>query len=222
VVRTRFELGEPGFGFVFADLTGGGSAPKAYVPTIAKALEEQRQSGVIGGDPTVDFKATLLDGDFHVVDTSALAFAIAARACFRKAMKLASPVLLEPVMKIVTRSPDEAVGSGTGEIVRRRGRVTGQRRKGAHVVLEADIPLAATFGYVGAIRSLSAVRASTSKVPGGYAEAPRQVREARGGVSRLGRACAARPVIRRAGGNCLMRALREGGTHVPYLSLRPV
>jgi len=181
-VRIRFEPGAPGSGFAFEDATVGGSVPKSFVPAVAKALEEQRQSGVIGGYPTVDFKATLLDGDFHAVDSNALTFGIAARACFREAMKLASPVLLEPLMKVVTLAPDEAVGPVIGEIVRRRSQITGQRRQGAKVAVEADMPLAATFGYVGAIRSLSSGRASASMLPGGYAEAPRHVKEAVEGV----------------------------------------
>ena len=176
-VRIRFEPGEPGSGFAFEDATVGGSVPKAFVPAVAKALDEQRLSGVIGGYPTVDFRAILLDGDFHAVDSSALAFGIAARACFREAMKRASPVLLEPVMRVVSLTPDESVGSVIGEIVRRRGRVTGQRRQGAKVAIEADMPLMSTFGYVGAIRSLSSGRASASMLPGGFAEAPRHVRE---------------------------------------------
>ena len=120
-VRIRFEPGAPGSGFVFDDALAGGSIPRAYVPAIAKALAEQKETGVIGGFPTVDFRATLLDGEAHAVDSNALTFAIAARACFREAMALASPVLLEPVMRVVTLCPDDSVGGVMGEIVRPQG-----------------------------------------------------------------------------------------------------
>jgi elongation factor G len=176
-VRIRFEPLPERSGFVFEDATVGGSVPRAYVPAVGKAIGEESQNGVIGGYPTVGFKAVLLDGRAHAVDSSALAFGIAARACFREAMALAGPVLLEPVMTVVTLCPDECVGAAMGEIARRRGQVTGQRRQGAQVAVEAEMPLMATFGLVGALRSLSSGRASASMLPGGHAEAPAHVRE---------------------------------------------
>ncbi|MEA4838246.1 MAG: elongation factor G, partial [Rhodospirillaceae bacterium] len=129
-VKIIFEPLERGQGFIFEDKTVGGSVPKEYVPSVNKGLELQKEDGVLAGFPTVDFKATLVDGKYHDVDSNALTFEIAAKACFREGMKRCSPILLEPMMKVEVVSPQEYLGDIIGDINRRRGMVQGQLERG--------------------------------------------------------------------------------------------
>jgi elongation factor G len=177
VVKIVFEPLERGAGFEFVDATKGGTVPKEYIPAVEKALEEQKLVGVLSGSPTVDFKATLVDGKYHDVDSSALAFSIAAKACFREAIRLGNPVILEPIMKSDTVTPPDYLGSIIGEVSKRRGTVVNQLSRGANISVEAMSPLRDMFGYIGAIRSLSSGRASFTMQFDSYAELPANVQE---------------------------------------------
>jgi elongation factor G len=177
VVKIVFEPLARGAGFIFVDETKGGTVPKEYIPAVEKALEEQKATGVLIGSPTVDFKATLVDGKFHDVDSSALAFSIAAKGCFREAIRLANPVVLEPIMKADTVTPPDYLGSVIGELSKRRGTITNQIARGANISVESQSPLRDMFGYIGAIRSLTSGRASFTMHPDNYAEVPGNVQE---------------------------------------------
>ncbi len=170
-----FEPLEPGSGFVFENTTVGGSVPKEYIPGVQKGLESMLNSGVLAGYPTIDFKATLKDGAYHDVDSSALAFEIAARAAFREGMAKAGPKLLEPIMKVEVVTPEDYMGDVIGDLSSRRGSVQGMDQRGNARVVNAQVPLAQMFGYVNTLRSMSQGRASYSMVFGHYAEVPSHV-----------------------------------------------
>src|SRR5207237_5756939 len=133
--------------------------PKEYVPGVEKGLESVLGSGVIAGFPVVDLKVQLIDGDYHDVDSSALAFEIAARAAFREALQKGGSVLLEPIMKVEVVTPEDYTGSVMGDLLARRGQVQGQDMRGNAVVINAMVPLANMFGYVSTLRSFSQGRA---------------------------------------------------------------
>jgi elongation factor G len=123
----------------------------------------------------VDFKATLVDGKFHDVDSNALTFEIAAKACFREALKKASPILLEPVMKVEVVTPEDYLGDIIGDVNRRRGTILGQLERGANIAIEAHVPLSEMFGYIGQLRGMTSGRASYSMEFSHYDPVPRQV-----------------------------------------------
>src|SRR4029450_13574160 len=150
----------PGGGFVFENDIVGGSVPKEYVPGAEKGLESMLGSGVLAGFPVVDLKVTLIDGDYHDVDSSALAFEIAARAALREAMQEAKPVLLEPIMKVGGGTAEDYTGWVIGAINSRRGQIQGQDMRGNANVINAMVPLANMFGYVSNLRSMSQGRAT--------------------------------------------------------------
>jgi elongation factor G len=129
----------------------------------------------LAGYETVDFKVTLLDGKFHDVDSSAQAFEICARACFRSAVKKAKPVLLEPVMKVEVITPDDYLGDCIGDINRRRGQILSQDTRGSAVAITAHTPLSEMFGYIGDLRSMSAGRATFSMEFDHYREVPNNI-----------------------------------------------
>jgi len=170
-----FEPLEPGSGFVFENKTVGGSVPKEYIPGVEKGLNSMLGSGVIASFPVIDFKATLVDGAYHDVDSSALAFEIAARAAFREGMAKAGPKLLEPIMKVEVVTPDDYLGDVIGDLSSRRGNVQGMDQRGNARIVNAQVPLAQMFGYVNTLRSMSQGRASYSMVFGHYAEVPSHV-----------------------------------------------
>jgi elongation factor G len=170
-----FEPGEPGSGFVFENKTVGGSVPKEYIPGVEKGLESMLNSGVVAGFPTIDFKATLVDGAYHDVDSSALAFEIAARAAFREGMAKAGPKLLEPIMKVEVVTPEDYLGDVIGDLSSRRGSVQGMDQRGNARVVNATVPLGQMFGYVNKLRGMSQGRASYSMVFGNYAEVPSHI-----------------------------------------------
>lgn len=166
-----------GEGFQFESKIVGGSVPKEYIPGVEKGLEASISNGVVAGFPTIDFKATLVDGAYHDVDSSVLAFEIAARAAFREGMPKASPVLLEPIMKVEVVTPEDYMGDVIGDLSSRRGQVTGMDSRGNARVIDAMVPLASMFGYVNTLRSMSQGRAQYSmqfdhyeQVPAGVAE----------------------------------------------------
>lgn len=174
-VKIIFEPLERGQGFIFEDKTVGGSVPKEYVPSVNKGLELQKEDGVLAGFPTVDFKATLVDGKYHDVDSNALTFEIAAKACFREGMKRCSPILLEPMMKVEVVSPQEYLGDIIGDINRRRGMVQGQLERGTNIAIEATVPLSEMFGYIGQLRGMTSGRASYTMEFSHYDPVPKQV-----------------------------------------------
>ncbi len=172
-----FEPLPPGSGFVFETKITGGSVPKEYIPGVEKGLDASISNGVVAGFPTIDFKATLVDGAYHDVDSSALAFEIAARASFREGLPKASPVLLEPIMKVEVVTPEEYMGDVIGDLSSRRGNITGMDSRGNARVVDAMVPLASMFGYVNTLRSMSQGRAQYSMQFDHYDQVPANVAE---------------------------------------------
>ncbi|MBU6320029.1 MAG: elongation factor G [Alphaproteobacteria bacterium] len=159
-VKIRFEPQPPGSGYEFESAIVGGSIPKEYIPGVEKGIKSVMASGPLVGFPVIDFKATLLDGAFHDVDSSVLAFEIAARAAFREASQKAQMKLLEPVMKVEVVSPEDFVGTVIGDLNSRRGMIQGQEMRGNATVVNAMVPLANMFGYVNNLRSATQGRAN--------------------------------------------------------------
>ena len=176
-VKIKFEPGEPGSGFEFINQIKGGNIPTELIPGIEKGLLAQQQSGVIAGFPCIDFIATLYDGAYHDVDSSVLAFEIAARAAFRQGIAKANPVLLEPMMKVEVVTPEEYMGDVIGDINSRRGHIQEMTTRGNANVISAMVPLANMFGYVNNLRSLSQGRANYSMQFNHYEEVPSNVAE---------------------------------------------
>lgn len=174
-VKFTFEPLEPGSGFVFENKIVGGAVPKEYIPGVIKGLESAVTTGVVAGFPTIDFKATLIDGAYHDVDSSALAFEIAARAAFREGILKCAPKLLEPVMKVEVVTPEDYMGDVIGDLNSRRGQVTGMDQRGNARVVNALVPLANMFGYVNTLRSMSQGRAQFSMVFDHYEQVPQNV-----------------------------------------------
>jgi len=164
-----------GGGFVFENKVVGGTVPKEYVPGVEKGLESVLGSGVLAGFPVVDLKATLIDGDYHDVDSSALAFEIAARAALRQALREGKSVLLEPIMKVEVVTPEDYTGSVIGDLNSRRGQIQGQDRRGNANVVNAMVPLQNMFGYVSNLRSMSQGRATFTMQFDHYEQVPSAV-----------------------------------------------
>jgi elongation factor G len=176
-VWIKFEPLERGKGFEFVDDTVGGSVPREYVPAVEKGLKVQLEEGVLAKFPTVDFRATLFDGSYHDVDSNALTFEIAGKACFREAIPKASPVLLEPVMKVEVVTPGDYLGDVIGDINRRRGSIQDQLERGTSIAVVATVPLSEMFGYIGQLRAMSSGRASYTMEFSHYDLVPRNVAE---------------------------------------------
>ncbi len=176
-VWIKFEPLERGAGFEFVDATVGGSVPREYVPSVEKGLRLQMEEGVLAKFPTVDFRATLFDGSYHDVDSNALTFEIAAKACFREGIRKASPVLLEPVMKVEVVTPGDYLGDVIGDINRRRGSIQDQLERGTNIAVVATVPLSEMFGYIGQLRAMSSGRASYTMEFSHYDLVPRNVAE---------------------------------------------
>ncbi|TAD86940.1 MAG: elongation factor G [Alphaproteobacteria bacterium] len=174
-IKLRFEPQEVGTGFVFESAIIGGSVPKEYVPGVEKGLNSVRDTGVIAGFPVIDFKATLIDGAYHDVDSSVLAFEIAARAAFKEGIPKAGPKLLEPVMKVEVVTPEDYMGDVIGDLNSRRGQVTGMDSRGNARVVTAFVPLANMFGYVNTLRSMSQGRAQYTMLFDHYEQVPQAV-----------------------------------------------
>ena len=174
-VWIKFEPLERGAGFIFEDETVGGSVPKEFIPSVEKGLRMQKEDGVLARFPTVDFKATLVDGSYHDVDSNALTFEIAAKAAFREAIKKAGPILLEPVMKVEVVTPGDYLGDVIGDINRRRGSIQDQLERGANIAVVATVPLSEMFGYIGQLRAMSSGRASYTMEFSHYDPVPRNV-----------------------------------------------
>jgi elongation factor G len=162
-------------GFVFEDETVGGSVPREFVPAVEKGLKIQKEDGVLAHFPTVDFKATLIDGSYHDVDSNALTFEIAAKAAFREGLRKAGPILLEPVMRVETVTPQDHLGDVIGDINRRRGTIQEQIERGTNIAVVAVVPLSEMFGYIGQLRSMTSGRASYTMEFSHYEPVPKQV-----------------------------------------------
>ena len=176
-VKITFEPGEAGSGYEFVNKIKGGNIPTELIPGVEKGLIAQQQTGVMAGFPCIDFKATLTDGAYHDVDSSVLAFEIAARAAFREGIAKANPVLLEPMMKVEVVTPEEYMGDVIGDLNSRRGQVQEMSTRGNANVVDAMVPLANMFGYVNNLRSLSQGRANYSMQFDHYEQVPSNVAE---------------------------------------------
>ena len=159
-VKIIFEPVEPGTGYSFENKVVGGSVPREFVPGVEKGLLQAKENGLLAGFPVIDFKATLIDGKYHDVDSSVLAFEIASRAAFRELREKASPKLLEPIMKVEVTTPEDYVGDVIGDLNSRRGMIQGTDQRGNAQVIIAMVPLANMFGYVNTLRSMSQGRAN--------------------------------------------------------------
>ena len=174
-VKIVFEPGEIGTGFTFESKIVGGAVPKEFIPGVEKGIKQIMETGVVAGYPMIDFKATLIDGAFHDVDSSVLAFEIAAKAAFREGMPKAGAKLLEPLMKVEVITPEEYMGDIIGDLNSRRGSVQGMEPRGNAQIITASVPLAEMFGYVNTLRSMSQGRAQYSMEFRNYAQVPQQV-----------------------------------------------
>jgi elongation factor G len=174
-VIIRFEPSKPGEGYSFESKIVGGSIPKEYIPGVQKGLLSALETGVLAGFPMIDFKATLIDGAYHDVDSSVLAFEIAARSAFREGIKKASPKLLEPIMKVEVVTPEEYMGDVIGDLNSRRGQISGMDQRGNARVVSAMVPLANLFGYVNTLRSMSQGRAQFTMIFDHYQQVPQHV-----------------------------------------------
>jgi len=176
-VKISVQPNEVGKGFEFDSKVIGGAVPKEYIPGVNKGLESVLGAGVLAGFPVVDIKVALIDGAYHEVDSSALAFEIASRAALREALQKGGSVLLEPVMKVEVVTPEEYTGSVIGDLNSRRGQIQGQDMRGNAVVVNAMVPLANMFGYVSNLRSFTQGRASYTMQFDHYSEVPRNEAE---------------------------------------------
>jgi len=174
-IKLKFEPLEPGSGFIFENEIVGGVVPKEYIPGVIKGLQSSLDTGVLAGFPVIDFKATLFDGSYHDVDSSALAFEIAARAAFREGIPKCAPKLLEPIMKVEVVTPEEYMGDVIGDLNSRRGQVTGMDQRANARVILAKVPLANMFGYVNTLRSMSQGRGQFTMQFDHYEQVPQHV-----------------------------------------------
>jgi len=172
-IKVQFEPGEAGTGFVFESKVVGGNVPKEYIPGVEKGIESAMSSGLLAGYPVSDLKATLLDGAYHDVDSSVLAFEIAGRAAFRELKSQGAPRIMEPVMKVEVVTPEDYMGDIIGDLNSRRGQIQGSEPRGNVTAINAYVPLANMFGYVGNLRGMSQGRAQFVMQFDHYEEVPR-------------------------------------------------
>ncbi len=174
-IKMEFEPGEVGSGFVFESKIVGGNVPREFIPGVQKGLNSVAEGGILAGFPVIDFKVTLVDGAYHDVDSSVMAFEIAARAAFREVSGEAGIKLLEPVMRVEVVTPEDYMGDVIGDLNSRRGQIQGTEARGNATVIEAMVPLANMFGYVNTLRSMSQGRAQYSMFFDHYQQVPQQV-----------------------------------------------
>jgi elongation factor G len=165
----------PGEGYSFESKVVGGSVPKEYIPGVEKGIKSVMDSGPLAGFPVIDFKVQLLEGKFHDVDSSILAFEIAARMCMREGMRRAGAKLLEPIMKVEVVTPEDYTGGIIGDLTSRRGQVLGQDTRGNAIAIDAQVPLANMFGYINTLRSMSSGRANFTMQFGHYEPVPQNI-----------------------------------------------
>ena len=171
------EPGEPGSGFVFESKVTGGNVPREFWPAVQKGFSSCTDEGVLAGFPCLDFKVTLLDGAFHAVDSSAIAFEIAAKAAYRQSIPKAGPQLIEPIMKVDVFTPEDHVGDVIGDLNRRRGMIKSQEAGVSGVRIKADVPLSEMFGYIGDLRTMTSGRGQFSMEFSHYMPCPKNVSE---------------------------------------------
>ncbi|MCK9468797.1 MAG: elongation factor G [Porticoccaceae bacterium] len=173
----RIRPGEPGTGFAFTSTVVGGNVPKEFFPAIEKGFKGMMNEGPLAGYPVLDVEIELFDGSYHAVDSSAIAFEIAAKGAFRQSMPKAGPQLLEPVMKVDVFTPEDNVGDVIGDLNRRRGMIKDQERGTTGIRVKADVPLAEMFGYIGSLRTMTSGRGQFSMEFSHYMPCPNAVAE---------------------------------------------
>jgi len=173
----RIKPGEPGSGFVFSSVVVGGNVPKEFFPAIEKGFKGMMATGVLAGFPVLDVEIELYDGGFHAVDSSAVAFELAARGAFRQSIPKAGAQLIEPIMKVDVFTPDDHVGDVIGDLNRRRGMIGGQDAGVSGVRIKADVPLSEMFGYIGSLRTMTSGRGQFSMEFSHYMPCPNNVAE---------------------------------------------
>ncbi|GHB96042.1 elongation factor G [Cerasicoccus arenae] len=173
----KIEPGEPGTGYVFESKVVGGNVPKEFWPAVDKGWKNSVDKGVLAGYPLVDVAFTLLDGGFHAVDSSAIAFEVAAKAAYRQSIAKAGPQILEPIMKLDVFVPEDYIGDAIGDLNRRRGMIKSQEPTGTGIRIKADAPLGEMFGYIGDLRGMTSGRGQFSMEFSHYAAAPRNISE---------------------------------------------
>jgi len=176
-VKMLVEPNESGKGYEFVSAVTGGAIPKEYIPAIDQGIQGAMQSGVLAGYPVVDVKCTVLDGSFHEVDSSEMAFKVCGSMAFKEACEKAGATLLEPIMKVVVTTPDDYLGDVMGDINSRRGQIAGQDMRNGASIIEANVPLSTMFGYATALRSRTQGRANYSMEPSHYTELPAALQE---------------------------------------------
>lgn len=165
----------PGSGYVFEDITVGGSIPKEYIPAVDAGIREAKQSGVLAGYECVDFKVQVYDGSYHEVDSSEMAFKIAGSMAFKEGMKKADPVLMEPIMRVEVSTPEEYLGDVIGNINSRRGNLMGMESVAGNQEIKAEVPLAEMFGYATDLRSVTQGRGNYTMTFDHYSEVPKSI-----------------------------------------------
>ena len=176
-VKIAVEGCDPGTGRQFDDKIKGGNIPKEYIPGVEKGIESVADTGVIAGFPIIDYKVTLIDGKYHDVDSSSLAFEIAGRMAFKDACLKANPKLLEPIMRVEVVTPEEFMGDVIGDLSSRRGQVSGSEARGNTTAISSMVPLANMFGYVNTLRSMTQGRAQYSMFFDHYEQVPQAVQD---------------------------------------------
>ena len=176
-VKLMVEPNEPGKGYEFVNKVTGGAIPKEFIPCVDQGIQGAMLSGVLAGYQVVDVKATLLDGSFHEVDSSELAFKICGSMAFKEASQKAGPTLLEPIMKVVVTAPEEYMGDVMGDINARRGQILGSEVRSGAAVIECNVPLSTMFGYATDLRSKTQGRATYSMEPSHFVELPKNLQE---------------------------------------------
>ncbi len=169
--------GEPGVGFEFESKVTGGSVPREFWPAVEKGFANSMEKGPLAGYPMVDVKVTLTDGGFHAVDSSAIAFEIAAKSAYRQSFPKAGPQILEPIMNVDVFTPDDHMGDVIGDLNRRRGMIKSQSSNPMGVRIKADVPLSEMFGYIGDLRTMTSGRGQFSMEFGNYSPCPKNVAE---------------------------------------------
>ncbi|MDX1578676.1 MAG: elongation factor G, partial [Gemmatimonadota bacterium] len=176
-VVINLEPTEPGIGFIFESEIRGGNVPREFIPSVEQGIKEALDSGIVAGYPLIDVKATLVDGSYHDVDSSEMAFKIAGSMALKEGARKASPVLLEPIMNVEVVTPEDYLGDVMGDLSSRRGKIGGMMQRSAAQVIGASVPLSEMFGYATALRSLSQGRAVYTMQFSHYEEVPKSKAE---------------------------------------------
>ena len=176
-VKIRLEPNESGKGYEFVDKVTGGAIPKEFIPAVNLGVQGAMNAGVLAGYPVVDVKVTLLDGSYHEVDSSELAFKIAGSLAFKDAMKKCRPVIMEPIMKVAVIVPEEYMGDVIGDLTARRGQIQGMEAHSGAQQIDAFVPLSEMFGYATDLRSRTQGRGQYTMEPSHYSELPKSMQE---------------------------------------------